>query len=390
MATSSNPASCGNIASLSAAAKKAVKIQLRLLTERRLNSVLQNSSTLYHFSGFTGKHLEMQRQSKHIIFLFETGRGKEEDPMRRLAFFLVSLLILANGCVISPRRTVGSTTGSGGGNSEFSLTVNPTSQSITAGASGTYSISVTGTNGFTGTVNLSASSSISGIVASFDTTSITGGSGSATLTVQTTSTSSGTATITVFASDPSNNVSQSLSVTASVTAAASTAGAIISASSATVPAGCISSPAGSNAQRVSFPATPATGGFTATFAVTPSSAAMYASLGFFAPASSGQPALSSLIKFNSTGVIQARDGDTFAPSAVPYAAGETYQFRLVENLPAATYSVFATPPGASEIPLGTNLQVPTDQRGATTLTGWGIQVSAPDNATLSVCNFKLH
>jgi hypothetical protein len=310
--------------------------------------------------------------------------------MRRLAFFLVSILILANGCVISPRRTVGSTTGTGGGNSEFSLTVNPTSQSITAGASGTYSISVTSTNGFTGTVNLSASSSISGIVASFDTTSITGGSGSATLTVQTTSTSTGTATITVFASDPSNNVSQSISVTASVTAAASTAGAIVSASSATVPAGCINSPAGSNAQRVSFPATPATGGFTATFAATPSSAAMDASLGFFAPASSGQqPALSSLINFSPAGIIQARDGDSFAPSVVPYAAGETYQFRLVENLPAATYSVFVTPPGATEIPLGTNLQVPTDQRGATTLTGWGMVVSAPDNATLSVCNFNL-
>jgi hypothetical protein len=309
--------------------------------------------------------------------------------MRTLAFLLAVLLIVANGCVISPRRTVGSTTGSGGSNSEFSLTVNPTSQTIPAGASGTYSVSVTGTNGFTGTVNLSASSSISGIVASFDNTSITGGSGSATLTVQTTPTSSGTATITVFASDPSNNVSQSVSVTASVTAAASTAGAIVSAASAAIPAGCISAPAGSNAQRVSFPATPATHGFTATFTATPSSAAMDAALGFFAPASSGQSALSGLINFSPTGVIQIRDGDTFVPSTVLYAAGQTYQFRLVENLPAATYSVFVTPPGATEIPLGANLRVPSDQRGSTTLTGWGIQINSPDGTTLSVCNFDL-
>jgi hypothetical protein len=309
--------------------------------------------------------------------------------MRRLAFFLVSLLILANGCVISPRRTVGSTTGSGGGNSEFSLSVNPTSQTITAGASGTYSVSVTGTNGFTGTVNLSASSSISGIVASFDNTSITGGSGSATLTVQTTSTTSGTATITVFAADPNNNVSQSISLTASVTAAASTARAIVSASGTAIPASCISSPAGSNLQRVSFPAIPGTAGFTATFAATPSSAAMDASLGFFSPASSGQPVLSSLINFTPAGVIQARDGDSFAPATIPYLAGEMFQFRLVENLPAATYSIFVTPAGATEIPLGTNLQVPSDQHGMTTLTGWGIVVSAPDSATLSVCNFSL-
>jgi hypothetical protein len=309
--------------------------------------------------------------------------------MHRFAFLLAVLLIVANGCVISPRRTVGSTTGSGGGNSEFSLSVTPATQAITAGASGTYSVSITGTNGFTGTVNLSASSSISGIVASFDTTSITGGSGSATLTVQTTSTSSGTATITVFASDPSNNVSQSVSITASVTAAASTAGAILSAAGANVPAGCINAPAGSNTQRVSFPANLPTDGFTATFAATPSSAAMDASLGFFAPVSSGQSALSSLINFSPAGIIQARDGDTFVPSTVPYVAGETYQFRLVESLPAATYSVFITPPGLGEIALGTNLQVPSDQRGATTFTGMGIQVNAPDAATLNVCNFRL-
>jgi hypothetical protein len=56
--------------------------------------------------------------------------------------------------------------------------------------------------------------------------------------------------------------------------------------------------------------------------------------------------------------------------------------------------VFVTPPGAAEIPLGTNLQVPLDQRGATTLNGWGLQinglqVNAPDLATLAVCNFAL-
>ena len=310
--------------------------------------------------------------------------------MRTLVFLLAILLTLNNGCVISPRRTVGSTTGSGGGNSEFSLSASPTTQVITAGASGTYTISVTAVNGFTGTVSLTASSTNSNIIASFDTTSITGGSGSAVLTASTTSsTPSGNVTITVTASDTSHNVSQNVSVTAIVQGGASTAGAIVPATSAIIPAGCISAPAGSNAQRVSFPATPATHGFTATFTATPSSSAMDAALGFFAPASSRQSALSGLINFSPTGVIQVRDGDTFVPSTVLYAAGQTYQFRLVENLPAATYSVFVTPPGATEIPLGANLQVPSDQRGSTTLTGWGIQINSPDGATLSVCNFDL-
>ncbi|HXA86849.1 MAG TPA: hypothetical protein VNZ47_17320, partial [Candidatus Dormibacteraeota bacterium] len=116
---------------------------------------------------------------------------------------------------------------------------------------------------------------------------------------------------------------------------------------------------------------------------------MDATLGFFAPASSGQAVLSGLINFSPTGVIQVRNGNAFVPSTVPYAAGQAYQFRLVENLPAATYSVFVTPPGATEIPLGANLQVPSDQRGAKTLTGWGIQLNSPDGATLSVCNFDV-
>jgi hypothetical protein len=309
--------------------------------------------------------------------------------MRSLAFLLAIVLILNNGCVISPRRTVNSTTGSGGGNSEFSLSASPTSQAITAGASGTYTISVTAVNSFTGTVSLSASSASSNVIASLDTTTLTGGSGSAILTVSTTSsTPSGNVTITVTATDTNNSVSQNVSVTATVQGGASTAGAIISAASATVPAGCVSAPVSSNAQRVSFPTTPANG-FTATFAATPSSAAMDATLGFFAPASSGQSALSGLINFSPNGVIQVRDGDTFVPSTVLYAAGQTYQFRLVENLPAATYSVFVTPPGATETPLGANLQVPSDQRGSTTVTGWGLQINSPEGATLSFCNFDL-
>jgi len=153
--------------------------------------------------------------------------------------------------------------------------------------------------------------------------------------------------------------------------------------------GCVSSPPTSNAQRVSFPTSPATNGFAATFSVTPSSSAMNAALGFFAPASSNQPSLSSLINFSPDGVIRVRNGDSFASSGVSYVAGETLQFRLVENLPATTYSIFVTSPGAAEIPLATDLQVPSDQRGATTLGGWGQLVNAPNGATLSVCNFSL-
>jgi hypothetical protein len=309
--------------------------------------------------------------------------------MRKMAVLLASLLIIANGCVISPRRTVGSSSGGGGSNSEFSLSANPTSQIITAGASASYTISVSAVNGFTGTVSLNASSSNSNIVASFDNATITGGSGSAVLTVATTSaTPVGSVSVTVTASDPSNNVSQTVAVTATIQSAAATAGALISAETAIARTGCVSTPTTSIAQRVSFAVSP-TNGFTATFSVTPSSSAMDAALGFFVPATSRQPALSSLIAFSPAGFILVRNGDSFVSSAVPYTAGEILQFRLVENLPATTYSHFVTAPGAAEIALATDLQVPSDQRGETILGGWGQLVNAPDNARLSVCNFSV-
>jgi hypothetical protein len=311
--------------------------------------------------------------------------------MRKLAITALILLIVSSGCVISPRRSVTSIGGGGGSNSEFSLSASPTTQVITAGASAGYNITVQAVNGFTGTVSLSSSSANSNIVTSFDNTTITGGSGTAVLTAATTSaTPSGTVTITVTAADTNSGVSQNVVVTATVQGGtAATAGAMIA--QAPVLAGqCVNPSAGSIAQRVSFPSSPATSGFTATFAATPSSAAIDASLGFFAPASSGQqPALSSLINFSPAGVIQARDGNAFAPSTIHYLAGETFQFRLVGNLPAATYSVFVAAPGDTEIPLGINLQVPSGQRGATTLGGWGIMISATDSATLNVCNFSL-
>jgi hypothetical protein len=152
--------------------------------------------------------------------------------------------------------------------------------------------------------------------------------------------------------------------------------------------GCVSTPPTSNAQRVSFPVSP-TNGFTATFSVTASSSAIDAVLGPFAPASSNPSSLSRLINFSPDGVIQVRNGDSFVSSGVSHAAGETLRFRLVENLPATTYSICVTPPGAAEIPSATNLQVPSDQRGATTMGGWGQLVKAPEGATITVCNFSV-
>jgi uncharacterized repeat protein (TIGR01451 family) len=97
---------------------------------------------------------------------------------------------------------------------DFSLSVTPGSQPVTAGSSIAYTVTAAGTNGFSGTIGFSVSGLPSGVTASFAPPSVSG-SGSSTLTISTTSgVSSGTSPLTVSASSPSvsHNASVSLVV----------------------------------------------------------------------------------------------------------------------------------------------------------------------------------
>jgi hypothetical protein len=65
---------------------------------------------------------------------------------------------------------------------DFTISVSPTSLSVTRGTSGSYTVTITGKNGFSGTVNLSVSGVPGRVTATFNPTTITG-SGTSTLTV---------------------------------------------------------------------------------------------------------------------------------------------------------------------------------------------------------------
>src|SRR5262249_55542809 len=79
---------------------------------------------------------------------------------------------------------------------DFSLSASPASLTINRGASGTSTITVTRTGGFTGGVTLSASGLPAGVSANFNPNPATAGSAALTLSVSTTATL-GAATITV-------------------------------------------------------------------------------------------------------------------------------------------------------------------------------------------------
>src|SRR5579859_1489900 len=99
---------------------------------------------------------------------------------------------------------------------DFSLSATPASQTVTAGGSTSYTMSVGPTNGFTGTVNLSVSGLPSGATGTFNPTSISR-SGLATLNVSTSSlTAIGGYTLTITGTDTSGSLSHSASVTLTV------------------------------------------------------------------------------------------------------------------------------------------------------------------------------
>src|SRR5579859_3033099 len=95
---------------------------------------------------------------------------------------------------------------------DFTLSAGPSSQTVTATGSTSYTVSISPLNGFTGTVSLSVSGLPGGTTASFSPASISGGSGSSTLSVGTTSsTQAGTYTLT--ATGTSGSLSHSATVT---------------------------------------------------------------------------------------------------------------------------------------------------------------------------------
>ena len=98
---------------------------------------------------------------------------------------------------------------------DFSIGMSAGPGSVAAGGSAEYTITVTGNNGFNGTVSFGTSGLPSGVTGSFNPTTVTG-SGSTTLTVTTTgSASSGGITVTVTGASGSlnHNTSASLTIT---------------------------------------------------------------------------------------------------------------------------------------------------------------------------------
>jgi len=112
----------------------------------------------------------------------------------------------ANNCVLPPAAS----------SPNFTLSASPTSVSVTQGSSGSSTITVTPSGGFTGSVTLSTSALPSGVTASFGTNPTTSSS-SLTFTASSTATT-GTSTITITGTSGSLTHTTSISLTISAPA----------------------------------------------------------------------------------------------------------------------------------------------------------------------------
>jgi hypothetical protein len=148
---------------------------------------------------------------------------------------------------------------------------------------------------------------------------------------------------------------------------------------------CVTATSGGSWQNSSMSSQ--SGTFTATFDATPSASPDNALIALSNGAQTAYANFTCLVRFNTTGHIDAYNGTGYAAaSTISYSAGTSYHFSLAVNVTAKTYSITVTPAGGSAQTVGTNYAF---RASATSLNNWGAYVDANGGSgTLQVCNFS--
>jgi len=94
-----------------------------------------------------------------------------------------------------------------------------------------------------------------------------------------------------------------------------------------------------------------------------------------------------LVRFNSSGTIDARDGNIYPASSYAYTAGVPYRFRLVVNVPRHSYSVYVTPSRGAELAIAVNYAFRTEQSSILGLSNFSAISDLSGSAV--TCNFAI-
>jgi len=129
------------------------------------------------------------------------------------------------------------------------------------------------------------------------------------------------------------------------------------------------------------------GSFTATFDATPNGTGLDAETGLSQGAAAAYTDFAVILRFNTGGTIDARNGGAYAATnSIAYTAGTSYHFRVVVDVSSHTYSAYVTPAGGAEQTIGTGFAFRTEQSGVTALASWALTAIT---GTHTVCNFAI-
>jgi hypothetical protein len=130
--------------------------------------------------------------------------------------------------------------------------------------------------------------------------------------------------------------------------------------------------------------------FTAEFDVVPSISPIDGVVSLSAGTQTGYAGLATIVRFNSAGFIDARNGGAYtALSNIPFSAGVTYHLRMVIDVTSHTYSAYVKPAGGGEVPVGVNYAFRTEQAGVTLLDTWNAAVNNVPGGSITVSNFTI-
>ena len=129
------------------------------------------------------------------------------------------------------------------------------------------------------------------------------------------------------------------------------------------------------------------GSFTALFDATPNGTGLDVATGLSQGAAASYTDLAIIVRFNTGGTIDARNGGAYAAAnSIPYTAGTSYHFRVVVDVPSHSYSAYVTPAGGAEQTIGTGFAFRTEQNAVTALASWALTAIT---GTHTVCNFAI-
>ncbi|HXL35366.1 MAG TPA: Ig-like domain-containing protein [Gemmatimonadales bacterium] len=118
------------------------------------------------------------------------------------------------------------------------------------------------------------------------------------------------------------------------------------------------------------------GAFEVQFDATAATASTNAAVGLSNGPAADWTNLAAIVRFDSSGTIDARNGDLYAATAmIPYTAGTAYHFRLDVNLASHAYDIYVTPAGAAEQLLGKAFAFRTEQATVSVLNNLGLDAN---------------